>query len=270
MLSNSENTTVDDRGTGADVLAVIGQRVDLLEAVAEEPMHKQQLADELAVSRSTVNRAVATLQEHALVDASEHEIALSPTGRLSLESYDDAVRAIGTIAAASDLLADAEADFPLPVDVLRDASVHRATDDDRYCVTRAFLDRLADADHITAVRGPLRPELPPSLAERARAGDLTGEVGLTSDSLDYLAAYHAGDLDAILALDGVTVYRLQKSLSHGLYVLERGGTREIYLTVQNEQHDVRGFIHTDRPAAVDWGTRSIEDRFGDATVYEPG
>jgi len=114
-----------------EVLGVAVSRQSVLEALAEEPHHRQELQDELDLSKTTCHRIVRTFEDHDLLRRTDRGYALSTLGKhvaRAVADYDETVRAAYRL----EPLLDAVADEPieLPLEAFADANVTRPSADD--------------------------------------------------------------------------------------------------------------------------------------------
>src|SRR6056297_4211338 len=97
-------------GDHADAIETVGRRADFLERLAEEPLRKRAMVDALGHSRSTVDRAIAALEEAGLVERTDEGYVSTLAGRLAVERYREYVADSAAVLDAGGVLA------PLPTD----------------------------------------------------------------------------------------------------------------------------------------------------------
>lgn len=72
-----------------EVLSLITQRSEFLAVLHKSPMSPQELTSQIDVSRSTVSRALSTLEEHQIVAKESGKYKLTPFGQLAWNTYQD-------------------------------------------------------------------------------------------------------------------------------------------------------------------------------------
>lgn len=115
----------------ADLLETAIRRKPVLEALTSEPHHRQELQDELDLSKTTCHRIVRTFDEHGLLRRTDRGYALSTVGEHVAEEvaqFDESVRTAYRLEPLVDAFADAPVDFP--VELFADATVTRPADGD--------------------------------------------------------------------------------------------------------------------------------------------
>ena len=75
--------------TPSEIVDVLSHREDLVRCLLNRPKSKQELVEELDISRSTVDRATRELESLDLTECSENGYELTLYGRLTTESYSE-------------------------------------------------------------------------------------------------------------------------------------------------------------------------------------
>lgn len=115
----------------ADLLETAVTRKPVLEALAGEPHHRQELQDELDLSKTTCHRIVRSFDDYGLLRRTDRGYALTPLGRRvadAVDRYDETVRAAVSLEPMLGAFADAPVEFP--VELFADATVTRPDSDD--------------------------------------------------------------------------------------------------------------------------------------------
>lgn len=68
-------------------IEVVARRSDFLEYLAESPQEKPAIVESLTHSRSTVNRAIRTLEDAGLLQQTSDGYVTTVAGRLAVERY---------------------------------------------------------------------------------------------------------------------------------------------------------------------------------------
>lgn len=104
-------------------VGVLAERLDVLRALDDAPREKPALVDELDYSRSTVDRAIRSLEAAGYVTFVDGGHTLTVTGTLALERYEALVAETETALEAAPVLDALPPGLELPPSVLTDAEV---------------------------------------------------------------------------------------------------------------------------------------------------
>lgn len=253
-------------GTEPDrLLSLVQRRRAYLRELAAGPRHKRDLIDALGDSRSTVDRAVETLQDAGLVTRTDDGAWTATTaGDVLLGAVEETLETVDAVTAATDLLPYLPCEEAVPPALFRDAAVEVATGPTPLAVAENVRETIAGAD---AVRGF-------AVADH--------EVGVKTDFFDAvlgddpfpfeyvfdadLAAglYPGGDVPWSALRDATEAdIVVHDDLPFGLMLLDHGAETWLVLIVYDDQRVVRGQIRTPNPTAVAWG-EDVFERYREA------
>ena len=134
---------MDVPGGGEDIV-VLMKRFDFLECLADGPLHKPDLEERLDHSRSTVDRAIRSLEDAGYVRRETPGYVLTQTGRLAGGRYREFLSDQQAIRRAGSVLDALPSDVEVPPSLLRDATVEQV--DSRYLLVETVADVLERAD----------------------------------------------------------------------------------------------------------------------------
>ena len=252
-----------------DELGVLARRIEFVERLQEEPLHKADLVEEFDTSRSTVNRAIGELEEAGFVERIARGHVATQAGRLAARQYRMFLDAERAVLEARPVLATLPHDIDVPAALLGEATV--GSPGDAYTLFelvaeqlgtateyRAVLPRVVDSRHLRAchaqvVRGELSATLVCPADELERLGEefphLTGEL---LDASTFTAMVHP-------------------SPAFGLMCFKEDADADrpdAVVLLGYDGPDIAGFIHSEDPDAAGWAARvldSITDEARDAT-----
>lgn len=153
-------------------LASTPVRLHILEALAEGPLSKGRLRDELGVPRTTLRRNLAALSERHWVteDLETNRYRLSVAGRFAVERFSDAVAALDTASTAGAFLGQFPEELPVDTETLSRLSFRTVTRQDPHRPVTAVRDALAESDQLHCFTPVLNPVYVPVVTELVAEG----------------------------------------------------------------------------------------------------
>ena len=111
------------RGELSEILDIVEKRSDVLAQLSEEPLYPRDLVEELELSRSTITRALGTLEELDLVEKQSGKYAATRFGELTVRRFQNYRAEIKTLVSTKSLVqAFPEADPP-PIELIEGADI---------------------------------------------------------------------------------------------------------------------------------------------------
>lgn len=152
------------------------KRAAALTALADAPLTRRELEDEIDISRTTSHRIVRGLEERDLLDRGGNDLVLTPLGRAiarEVGRYQSNVTA--AVRLEPFLTAVEHTDVDVPVEYFADATVTIAGQGTPYRPVRRFMELLRDTD---TLRGFDTTTIAPMYVDEIRA-EILG--GMTTD-----------------------------------------------------------------------------------------
>nr|WP_241432033.1 GntR family transcriptional regulator [Haloferax mucosum] len=227
------------------------------------PRDKRALADDLDVSRSTVNRALRNLVDAGVVKRRGNVYETTLTGRAALDAFNQCVRSLRGIVTARDLLSMLPPDAPLDPVFFSGATVHTSTPQIPDSVMQRLFGSIEDADCLygvapVALAGQLRP-----FYETATAGGTTVEMILSNELFEKLV--DTPDSRAVIAeqlrRETVTIYRTDVPFGFGLWTVGDEAGIVVYTDT-----GVGGIARNDEDDAVSWAKAQFDSLREEATL----
>lgn len=128
---------------------VLTDRIDFLECLNEEPLHKPDLEERLGHSRSTVDRAIGALEEAGLVERVTRGWVATPVGIAAADRYRAYLEDQRALLEAKDTLNALPYDTEIPSSVLTNATIESV--DRRYPLLESIASELETADRYRLV-----------------------------------------------------------------------------------------------------------------------
>lgn len=248
-----------------DVLEVLLGRRAFVEVLAERGLEKPALAEELDVSRSTVDRALRDLQVADLVTRTGAGYTTTPFGTIALAHVEDVLSDLEDVDRTAPLLGELPAELPMSIEFLRGASIHLVGGQpDRETVDR-IIERLEGTARCrTLVHMLTITDTPHYIENRVKSGDLRMEVVAGETLLPYLQGA-MGERTRDLLRTGRYELWVTSSVPYGLTIGERhDGTSYAWLFVDHDRRELAGIIETEHPPAIEWATELFESVRDDA------
>ncbi|WP_135821534.1 helix-turn-helix transcriptional regulator [Halostella litorea] len=252
-----------------DVVGLVTRRFGVLDRLDGERTDKATLAEDLSVSRSTVDRALRELEGAGFVTRADGEYTASATGRLAARSYREFVGSVEALRDAAPVLAALPPEAPVSLDLLRGATVRLAEPPTPFRPVERLTDLVTDATEFRGLSAAVTaPETVERISAAAVEGDLRVEMVLADHVADQLRATHP---EVVRAAGGGAAFDLYETdtVPFGLAVAHDDGDAHAVLAAYGPDSELRGIVVNDAPAAVDWADAVFEEYRATATPLRP-
>lgn len=239
-----------------EVVELLARRSTLLRLLREQSRLKRDLADELAVSRSTVDRAVRNLESHGFV-ARGQSVSLTLEGRLALDAFEQFTGSIEGLDDATVVLDPLPHTAVLDVRMLCDATVVTPERDVPQRPMESFIE---EAERATGIRGFGSAVLPPVVSLfHERIVDHGAEItlALPESVLETLLASYGDMVEESLATERLTLLTASTTLDYSLMLLDQGD-RTVACALVYGDNGLAGVVKNDGDEAVRWAERVYE------------
>lgn len=251
----------------ADELVVIARHEPLFRWLSAGPRGRDDLARDLGVSGSTVDRRLRDFESRGYVERVAGGYRLTLQGRLALAVYRQFVELQEAIGAAVPLTAALPADCELAPDALVGAEVIVADPPAPDRPVERHLDRIRGADRVRALGTAIAPRYVQAYHEWVMAGELEVQAAIARPVLRELLANYRGQVEVGFDTDRVTLRALDDPPPFSLFLLD-GDERRLGVMVYAGDA-VRGYVDNDRQEAVEWGERLFERYWEGADPLAP-
>lgn len=242
--------------SGAAVEA-LARRADLLRAVRERPRPKPALADELSVSRSTVDRAVRDLEAEGFVERSDG-VTLTLQGRLALDSYETFAAQLQDLTAAETALQSLPDDARVDRALFRGATVVEASPVAPQRATEAYRSLVADATQVRGYASALLDGNVETFRDRIVEHGVDVELVLDPAVLEALVGNHGSAVADARDTGRLTMLEAANELSYSLMLVDTAEeTHATALFYDDTGHT--GLVRNDTPEAIAWAEGVYED-----------
>lgn len=249
------------------LIGLLSRRYDLLEALSDGAQTKNELESMLGVSRSTVDRAVRSLEEEDFVVRGTGGVSLTLVGRIVLDGYRRFRSGLVGLDQARPLFHEFHRDELLPFELFRDADVINANRQSPHRPIVALQQFLDDATTVKSIVTGLIPEYVEFYRTQIVDRETAVELVVQSPVLDELLATYWDSMDEALSTGRLTVYETPTDPPYSLKVAETD-SREVGMVTYGDQ-GVSGFIRSDDERAVEWAEAVYRRTKSDATLVAP-
>ncbi|MCG1002738.1 MULTISPECIES: winged helix-turn-helix domain-containing protein [Halobacterium] len=250
--------------TEDDATALLARRAHLLRSLRDGPRPKQDLVAAQSMSRSTVDRAVRTLEARGFVERNGG-VALTLRGRLALDAYDEFVETLDALEEAGGLLDVLPADATVDSALLHGANVVQS---DPVAPQRPYVTYQSIVEDATAVRGFAPAVLDENVSrfhDRIVDGRARVDLTVAPAALDELLSSHADVIEDALDTGRLTLREATTVLDYALVVVEQP-ERTVACALFFDDHGIAGMVENDEPHAVEWADEVYESIRADADL----
>ncbi|WP_227131323.1 helix-turn-helix transcriptional regulator [Halorubellus salinus] len=246
-------------GERDELVRTLTRRREVLEALDDSACRKPELARELDVARSTVDRAIRQLQNQALVERGDDGYELTTCGEVAVDLYGRFASRLDAMCDARDVVAELPSrEFAHP-DVLDDATVVRAASSAPDRPVRAFLELVEDAEHARGFSPTAYGAYVDVFERRVVDAGMTAEFVFSDDALAELTTAHRESVQRATETGRVAVHRIDSLPMVGVSVLRReDGSRVLAMGVYDGT-GMAALVQNDAPDAVSWGDALVAD-----------
>lgn len=244
-----------DRATDAgDALALVADRIDVLELLDEDRRRKRAIVDELGYSRSTVNRAISRLADAGLVDDAPRGCRTTFFGSLVADLYREYVESVAQVVDGRKVLEPLSPSCDLAPAVLvgaKTATPGGSSPYEPYYAVEEALQRPGPDGrvrmYVPAFTNPHGLEL-----AQAMAAELPIEIVFGEELLAELRDDFPEDLERLFGLEKFTGFRSTDGPEYTVVVADAESGSEVVVVTHTRDRKLGGVIVNDDESAVRW------------------
>jgi len=233
------------------LLETIAHRACVIQCLLDDRADKRELEAVLDVSRTTVDRAVSSLDDAGCIVYQDGKWEVTLLGKLAYNEYEQLAARYRGLTAAQPLLDHLSPETPIDVRLPTGAEVLLAEPPAPHAPVTQLEDLLNDSEQIKGLSSVILPTYVPlfyhHIVERGTDTDLV----LDTELVEYLWASHPDEIDAVLETDNGIVWCLEQKPPFGFVLIDE---EVVWFAVYDEDGGLKGTIVNDSEAAVTWAT----------------
>ncbi len=240
----------------------------VLEVTLETPHSKPALVEALGVSRSTVDRTVATLLEGGCLERHGSTYRATEKGRLSAKARRRYLEELESIDRAGPILSVLPHET-IPLSVLRTAAIDLPTEEAPWTAFEPSTALITSCSRLFGTGPVIYEQFFEDFQTSIEQGGFAAELVLDTDLVASMDAANRDRLEAVLEPGGGTVYTTNLTDPYAIWIAERtDGDPAVAagITVYDEG-GVVGVVRTTEPSGVAWAREAYHERRSEASLY---
>ena len=238
-----------------EFLALSENRVTVLDALAETPHSRSELADLTGASQATLGRILGDFEDRHWVQRAPEGYEATATGRLVAEEFADLLRVIDTerqLRGVVDYLPTDALDFDFRH--LGDATITTPSETRPNAPLQRLLDLLGDADSVTAFSHAFNDQSLAAVADRL--DDIEFQAVLSPAAVDSLTADAdlRGRFETVLAAETASVGVYAGEIPLAVTVVDD----VVHILVRDDRGVLQAAVDTTNPEVREWAQRRFE------------
>ncbi|KAB1188285.1 MULTISPECIES: winged helix-turn-helix domain-containing protein [Haloferax] len=235
---------------------VLRSRAALLAAVADAAQTPADLATELGVSRSTIDRGLNELERVGFVETVGGTVLLTLSGRMALSTHTRFVDQLNDVGEAADVLEPLAPDAPFDPVLVDGSDAIVASDPDDEEPLNRLTSFIEDAKAVRGCKMAALPAQVDAYYRRVTTDTISVQLVVTEAVVERLVTEYRPQLAELSAIESVSLRSIE-SLPYGLLVVERPSGPVAVLSIYSSDGLV-GVVHNDSTDAVCWAHSQID------------
>jgi len=252
-----------------DILPLLARRERLLEQIHGGAQSKSELAETLAISRSTIDRSIRTLTTAGVVEHRQSGFGLTLTGRLLYEQYRSFSDCVESLAEAQQLLSSLPVGTELPLEAIVGSSVTYPEPTAPYRPMEQHIEMIRRANEIDLLATAIAPRFIDAYRSQVLAGDLELRVGLSPSIAERVVTNYAETATAMITAGGLTLRELTQQPPFSFTVIRAEETAYLSLLIYGRE-GLNGYLINERAAAMAFATELFDSYWSEATALPVG
>lgn len=247
-----------------EFLALSANRVAVLEALAEEPHDRAELAETTGASQPTIGRILRDLEERRWISRTEREYEATATGRLVAEGLTDLLAIVETEERLRPVMEW------LPTDVmafdlrrLRDATITVPSRTRPSAPVQRVNEMLGEAEDVRACSHAFNEQSLEAIRERVLDGTGTFEGVFSRTAIDALAEDDSlrTKLRDLVSSDGASIRIHDEEIPIAITIADD----RVHLMLRDGDGVLQAAIDVDDPEVLSWA-RSVHETYWSAAA----
>jgi len=260
-----------DTQAGSTLRETVGKRADVLASIRTEPARKPALTERLAVSRSTVDRAIDSLVDGGLIDRVDGRYHITTHGELVLDAHQEYVSSTDALAEAAPILRALPPTATVPPSLIQEGVVRLAEPHSPETALMEPIQRLETADRLYVFSRVVKPSYLDLVHTEVMDSGLEVELVLGAQAVASLASLAGaiGTVEELVESDLCSLYETQQELPFTLYCAPDDRT-EVAGIMTHRDGGLVGSVTSHADDALAWGRERYEEVAADAEPVPTG
>ncbi len=247
-------------------------KIQILLAIAKEPKPLSELRDVTGSTSQAIIPKIRSLERLSLIEACDHNYAITPFGRIIVTKIGDFIVTIGELMQHREFWSSHNIDrIPQPflhsIGALYNSEVEFDTTDDMFHVYSHFITILQQAQYIHAISSVMSPAIADILSERIMAGIATELIVSRSISEGLLQEPFLGKIQKLKPYHLFKIWIVDEPLHLGLTVTDKHLSLGLNKKISNVYDSAADMFSTD-PAAQEWAENLFQYYRGRAVLLK--
>lgn len=243
---------------GSNLKEALDKRSDILRTLVDQPMSKPEVTNTVAVSRSTVDRAIDALQEVGCVDYTDRKYHSTLKGKMALDAYEEYTEFMETLEQSGSVLNSMAESVGVDREFIQGATTYESDPQVPELALRKSNEILESATKLVGL-APVSLSTYPDLIQNAiDENDLETEIIAERSVLSSLKRVKDQEMVRFIESENVSLFLTDQQLPYAVWVMETPTGDYAGITVY-EKGGVQGVILNKRDKAVQWAKEVIEE-----------
>lgn len=237
-------------------------KIQILLAIAKEPKPLSELRIVTGSTSQAIIPKIRNLEKLSLIEASDHNYAITPFGRIIVTKIGDFVMTIGELMQHREFWANHNIDgIPQPflhsIGALFTSEVKFDTTDNMFHVYSHFITILQQAEFIHAISSVMSPAIADILSERITAGIPTELIVSRTITEGLLQEPFLSKIQKLKPYHHFKIWVVDESLNLGLTVTDKHLSLGLNKKISNVYDSAADMFSTD-PTAREWAEQLFQ------------
>ncbi|MCD2200939.1 hypothetical protein LPA44_13700 [Halobacterium sp. KA-4] len=241
---------------GTELRSILHKRHNVLAALKTEPQTKPDLVETIDSSRSTIDRAISSLEDTSCIERQGETYHLTQLGRVSFAEHNRYVKIMDGIARASGILNSISREICIDPDFFSGVSVQTADPHAPESALKNSIKALKTSDRLVCLIPVVLSVYIEVLTNHICKHEIEAELLFHNNALESLLEYYHDRFDKIDTNEHVELYVTEQDLPYALWITEHDGRSRVDITVY-EDGGVRGVLMNDSSPALQWALKEF-------------
>ena len=235
------------------------KRNRVLKSLSESPQSKSELTNNIDVSRSTIERAIRTLQKLGCIRKESRKFYITTSGKVALDTYQDYVVATDDLTEIHEAINSLPDDIPIDSNFINGASKNIADPQVPGTALKESNELLHSATKLTGLAPLSLPSYPDLLQSKIQENGLEVELIIEQNVLDSLYQVRGEAFADFVEHENTDLSATNDSLPCAIWVMETPEGEYAGITIYNHG-GVQAVLINDTKDAIHWA-RSVYDEY---------